>query len=93
MKSLVKPLLWAVFCIMFHSLSFSFFVIGRVINTKIQNWQILPNTYNTKNSLSTAQGLIKLNIMPNQIIACFLQLWERCSIGANMHIKSQARLV
>jgi len=29
------------------------------------DWQILPNTYNTKNSLNTTEELIKLNIKPN----------------------------
>ena len=37
--------------------------------------------------------ITNLPVKDCSFIACFLQLRERCSIGANMHIKSQARLV
>ena len=42
--------------------------LAKFLNTKIKNWQILPNTYNASNSLTTAEDLITLNIMPNNKI-------------------------
>jgi len=42
--------------------------LAKHINKKIMDWQILPNTYNSKNSLNTAEELIKLNIKPNNRI-------------------------
>ena len=42
--------------------------LAKYFNRKIMDWQILPNTYNTKNSLNTAEELIKLNIKPNHRI-------------------------
>ena len=42
--------------------------LAKYINRKIMDWQILPYTYNTKNSLKTAEELIKLNTKPNHRI-------------------------
>ena len=42
--------------------------LAKFLNTKIKNWQILPNTYNASISLTTAEDLIRLNIMPNNKI-------------------------
>jgi len=42
--------------------------LAKFLNTKIKNWQILPNIYNASNSLTTAEVLIRLNIMPNNKI-------------------------
>ena len=42
--------------------------LAKYLNTKIKNWKILTNIYNTSNSLSTAEDLIRLNIMPNNKI-------------------------
>jgi len=42
--------------------------LAKFLNTKIKTWQILRNTYNASNSLTTAEDLIRLNIMPNKEI-------------------------
>jgi len=42
--------------------------LAKFLNTEIKNWQILPNTYNASNSLTMAEDLIRLNIMPNNKI-------------------------